>query len=190
MDLAGWKEQYRKTADSATERESAPNPFLVEAAHDLPPGRALDLACGTGRNALWLARHGWSVTAVDGSPSAIDILSRGARKLGVTVNAQIADLEDAGFTIALAHYDLVAMCYYFQRSLIEQAKRGVVPGGIMIAIALLIEPGKELSTFRLQPGELRAYFADWEVLNYREGTDVWEHKVAELAARCPALANM
>src|SRR5579863_10520424 len=157
MDLAAWEQRYRAQEETSA---ASPASLLIEAAHDLPPGRALDLACGAGRNALWLAQHGWSVTAVDGSPSAIDILSRRARKLEVTVHAQIADLEDAGFTIAPAHYDLVAMCYYFQRSLIEQCKRGVAPGGIMIAIALLIEPGKEHSTFRLQSGELRGYFAD------------------------------
>jgi len=82
------------------------------------------------------------------------------------------------------------MCYYFQRNLIEQCKRGLVPGGVMVAIALLIEPGKKRSTFRLQPGELRDYFADWDIVHYREGTDAWEHKVAELVARRPALANM
>ncbi len=91
-----------------------------------------------------------------------------------------------GFTISSARYDLIAMCYYFQRNLIEQCKRGLVPGGVMVAIALLIEPGKEHSTFRLQPGELRGYFADWEILHDREGADAWQHKIAELVARRPA----
>jgi len=190
MDLAAWDEQYRKKADSATEHESAPNPLLVEAARDLRPGRALDLACGTGRNALWLAQHRWNVTAIDGSAAAVEILHGRAGDVGVTIDAQVADLEDPEFTIAPASHDLIAMCYYFQRNLIEPCKRGLVPGGVMVAIALLIEPGKELSTFRLRPGELRSYFADWEVLRYRESTDAWEHKVAELVARRPAPANM
>jgi SAM-dependent methyltransferase len=186
MDLAAWDEQYRKEADSATERESAPNPLLVEAACDLPPGHALDLACGTGRNALWLAQHGWSVTAVDGSAAAVEILRGRAERSGGRVDAQVADLENAGFKIAPANYDLIAMCYYFQRDLIERCKRGLVPGGVMVAIALLIEPGKELSTFRLQPGELLGFFTGWETLQYHEGTDAWQHKVAELVVRRPA----
>ena len=190
MDLTGWEAQYRQEAASATDRQSVPNPLLVEAACDLPPGRALDLACGTGRNALWLAEHGWNVTAIDGSATAVEILCSRAERLGVPVDARVADLENAGFTIAPDCYDLIAMCYYFQRSLIEQCKRGLVPGGVMVAIALLMEPGKEHSTFRLQPGELRGYFPDWDILNYREGTDAWQHKVAELVARRPALANM
>ncbi len=181
MDLASWDEQYRKNAGAATERESIPNPLLVQTASGLPPGRALDLACGTGRNALWLAEHGWSVTAVDGSPTALEILRR--RATGLRIETQIADLEDTGFTIEPATCDLIAMCYYFQRSLIEPCKKGLVPGGVMVAIALLIEPGKELSTFRLQAGELRAYFADWEILRYQECTDAWQHRVAELVVR-------
>jgi SAM-dependent methyltransferase len=158
MDLAAWDEQYRKNANSAAERESVPNPLLVRAASDLPPGRALDLACGAGRNALWLAQHDWNVTAVDGSPAALEILRH--RATGLRVETQIADLEDSAFMVEPARYNLIAMCYYFQRSLIEQCKRGLVPGGVMVAIALLTEPDKELSTFRLRPGELRGYFAD------------------------------
>jgi SAM-dependent methyltransferase len=186
MDLAAWVEQYRRKAGTAAEHDSAPNSLLVAMARDLLPGRALDLACGTGRNTLWLAERGWSVTAIDGSPSAIQTLRRSAGRAGVTVDAQIADLEKPEFTIALAHYDLIAMCYYFQRNLIDQCKRGLVPGGVMVAIALLIEPGKENSSFRLQPGELRSYFKDWEILHDHEGTDAWQHKVAELVARRPA----
>ena len=151
----------------------------------MPPGRALDLACGTGRNALWLAGRGWNVTAVDGSAAAIETLRVRAERAGVAIDTQIADLENSGFTIEPAHYDLIAMCYYFQRNLIEQCKRNLVPGGVMVAIALLMEPGKEHSTFRLRPGELRGYFADWEILHDREGADPWQHQIAELVARRP-----
>ena len=183
MDLAGWEQRYRSQEVTS---ESAPHPSLVEAANSMPPGRALDLACGPGRNALWLAQRGWSVTAVDGSAAAIEILRGRAEHADVQIDAQVADLEKTGFTIAPARYDLIAMCYYFQRGLLEQCKRGLVFGGVMVAIALLIEPSKESSPFRLRPGELRGYFADWEILHDREGTDAWQHTVAELVARIPA----
>jgi tellurite methyltransferase len=187
MDLTGWEQRYRVREETS---ESSPHPLVVEAASSLLPARALDLACGTGHNALWLAQQGWNVTAIDSSATAIEILRGRGKCAGALVNAQAADLEGAGFTIAPACYNLIAMCYYFQRNLIEQCKQGLVPGGVMVAIALLIEPGKERSTFRLQPGELRRCFADWEILHYSEGTDTWHHKVAELVARRPALANM
>jgi SAM-dependent methyltransferase len=156
--------------------------LLVETGTSLSPGRALDLACGTGRNALWLAEHGWSVTAVDGSPTAIELLRQ--RAAGLPIATQIADLEDASFAIEPAHYDLIAICYYLERKLFEPAKRALVPGGILIAIALLAEPGKD-NSFRVEPGELLRIFDGWEILHHREGGDQWEHHVAEIVARKP-----
>jgi len=179
MDLAAWEQRYRAQEETS---EPSPNPLLVEAASSLPPGRALDLACGTGRNALWLAQHGWNVTAIDGSPTAIEILRHRAAGLGV--ETQIADLENGGFVIEPVTYDLIAVCYYLQRSLFEPSKLGLVPGGIMIATALLAEPGKD-NSFRVEPGELSRYFDGWEILHDREGRDPGEHKVAEIVVRKP-----
>jgi len=186
MDLAEWDERYRAEGDAANLSATA-TPLLVECASQLPPGRALDLACGTGRNALWLAERGWSVTAVDGSPAAIDALRSRAAQLGVTVKTRMADLEKKEFVIDPGSWDLIAMCYYFQRDLLEPCKLGVVPGACIVSIALLIEPGKENSPFRLQPGELRGYFEGWEILHDREGRDKWNHAVAEVIARRPEI---
>ena len=160
-----------------------PNPLLVDATGKLPPGRALDLACGTGRNALWLAQRGWNVTAVDNSPTAIETLRGSAVQLGVAIDARVVDLETSEFAIAPTAWDLIAVCYYLQRNLFETCKSGLAAGGTIIAITLLIEPGKENSPFRLQPGELRGYFDDCEILHYREGRDQWRHAVAEIVAR-------
>jgi len=78
MDLNDWNKRYRLRERPAEDLEAAPTPLLVETASALAPGKAprkaLDLACGAGRNALWLAEHGWEVTAVDGAPAAIEIL--------------------------------------------------------------------------------------------------------------------
>jgi SAM-dependent methyltransferase len=168
MDLRGWDERYRSAAGPA-DRIEPPTPVLVEAAAGRKPGRALDLACGTGRNALWLAEHGWTVTAVDGSRAAIETLRARAAASRLTVDARIADLEKSEFVIEPASWDLIAMCYYLQRDLFAPAKRGLAPGGVIIAIVHLTEPGEEPTKHRLRPGELRAYFADWEILHSREG---------------------
>ena len=101
MDIRGWDERYR----SEGVKHSTPTPLLVETAQKLKPGRALDLACGTGRNAVWLAEHGWNVTAVDGSASAIEIL----QKLCPAVDARVADLEKHEFPIAEERWDLSAV---------------------------------------------------------------------------------
>ena len=179
MDIAAWEQRYRAQEDTS---ELSAHPLLVETAGSLPPGRALDLACGSGRNALWLAQHDWNVTAVDGSPTAIEILRR--RAAGLRIKTQIADLEDPSFTIAPASYELIAICYYLQRTLFVPAKQALVPGGILIAIALLAEPGKD-NSFRVEPGELPRYLDGWEILHHREGRDAWQHNVAEIVARKP-----
>ena len=152
------------------------------------PGRALDLACGTGRNALRLAQQGWQATAVDGSSAAIDIVRTRAAEAGIKVDARVADLEANQFEIQPESYDLIAICFYLQRDLFEPAKRGVVPGGVLIAIVHITDPGEEPTGHRLRPGELAAYFEDWEILHRFEGSphDSEHHRAsAEIAARKP-----
>jgi len=155
----------------------APTPLLVETARKLEPGRALDLACGSGRNSIWLAEHGWTVTAVDRSPVTIP-----------SVDTHVADLEKHEFVIEESAWDLIVMCLYLQRDLFGAVKRGLKPGGVALVIVLLMEPGHESSPFRVQPGELAKYFEGWEVLHYHEGKPSGgEHHraVAEIVATKP-----
>src|SRR5215470_7548698 len=102
-----WNQYYR---DSATV-DMTPFPLLVELADQLVPGKALDLACGPGRNALYLARLGWQVTAVDSSEAAIGILRRQAQ--GLAIDAQLADLERDEFAIQPDAFDLICAILYF-----------------------------------------------------------------------------
>ena len=169
MDLEGWDERYRTTAV-----DPEPTPLLVETASSLPPGKALDLACGAGRNSLWLAAHGWSVTAVDGSQAAIEILRRSAAP---SIDARVANLELGEYTIEPEAWDLIVICRYLQRDLFEPARRGVKPGGILLAIVNLAGAGARPTPTRAAPGELVSFFQDWEILHYRE------EAVAEIVAR-------
>jgi SAM-dependent methyltransferase len=183
MDLPGWNERY---LDEQT--QAAPTPLLTEIVRGLHGGRALDLACGSGRNALWLAQHGWDVTAVDGSPAAIESLRRRAEMSGVRIRTETADLEAHEFIIQPDSWDLIAICFYLQRDLFEPAKLGVVPGGVLLAIVHITEPGEEPTKHRLRPGELARYFDGWEILHSFEGTphDSAHHRAsAEIAARKP-----
>lgn len=177
MDQAGWEQRYR--TQSAI---GPPAPLIEKIAGVLTPGRALDLACGSGRNALWLAEQGWQVTAVDWSPAAIaQIAARNAN-----VDARVADLEKQEYAIQPDAWDLIVMYCYLQRDLFEQAKRGVKPGGVIIAVVHIPGPGELLTPFRLNPGELREYFQDFEILHSYEGPPRDpEHArwVAEIAAR-------
>ena len=152
-----------------------PTPLLVETAAKLNPGRALDLACGSGRNAVWLAEHGWQVTAVDRSPVTIP-----------GVDTHVADLEKYELQIEEAAWDLIVVSLYLQCDLFEPIKRGLKPGGIALVIVLLIEPGRERSLFRAQPAELAKYFEGWKISHYYEGKSADHHRaVAELVATKP-----
>lgn len=188
MEISLWDERYRSGAHAASDFTTEPSPLLVDIASKLPPGNALDLACGAGRNALWLAEHGWCVTAVDGSAAAVEILRERAALRHLPLHTCVADLERHEFAIASSAWDLVAMCYYLQRDLFEPAKDGVVPGSVLIAIVHITEPGEEPTGHRLRPGELAAYFRDWEVLHYAEGAPndpVHKRACAEIVARRP-----
>ena len=138
-----------------------PSPLLVEIAGHLPPGRALDLACGSGRHALHLARLGWQVTAVDISPDNIRQL-RAAAEPKLAIDTIVADLEAHEFTIEPNAYDLICDFYYLQRDLFPQIREGVRPGGVVTASILLT------GRFALESGELRTFFAGWKILYYSE----------------------
>jgi tellurite methyltransferase len=185
MRIEEWDARYR-----GRERDEdlfvAPTPLVARTTATLDPGRALDIACGTGRNSIWLAERGWTVTAVDGAPTAIDVLSQ--RAGGLEIRTQVADLEGDGFKIEPGSWDLVLKCYYLQRSLIPAIREGVRPGGVAIIIVHLVEPGEATTYKHAAPGELRGFFADWDVLHYFEGPpedSAHKRTVAEVVARRP-----
>jgi tellurite methyltransferase len=190
MDIHGWDQRYRSKERPLEDFDALPTPLLIETAKQLKPGKALDLACGTGRNALWLAKQGWCVTAVDASLAAIDTLRTRASQSGLNMDARQANLEQGEYAIEPSAWDLIAICYYLQRNLFEPAKQGIVPGGVVLAIVHITEPGEEPTHTRAVPGELRTYFDLWESLHYYEGKPndtAHRRSVAEIVARRPAV---
>ncbi len=188
MEINAWDLRYRSGERAAEDLEVAPTPLLMRTAKLLKSGKALDLACGAGRNALWLAAQGWSVTAVDGSPAAIEILCSRAAERGIEIDARVADLEKHQFHIEPITWNLIAMCYYLQRDLFEPAKQGIIPGGILLSIVHITEPGEEPTAHRLRPGELQTYFQGWQILHYFEGKPIdpaHKRSVAEMVAQRP-----
>jgi len=170
-----WEQIYSSPADL----DFTPSPLLVELADRLQPARALDLACGHGRNTLYLARLGWQVTAVDSSPAAIRlVLDRAA---GLSVDAHVADLASGAWPIPPDSYDLICDFLYLERSLFPAIRQAVVPGGLFVASILVADtPGN----FELHPGELRRYFADWKILFYSESLEAGQsRRTARLIAR-------
>jgi tellurite methyltransferase len=171
-----WDEHFAQ----ATELDFTPSPLLVEVAEMLPSGRALDLACGAGRNSLYLAGLGWRVVAVDSSPNALRILKQ--RATGLPIETHLADLEADEFVIEPAGYDLICDVLYMQRSLFPQIREGVRPGGVVVAEVLLAD-GRQ-HRFAMEPGELRAEFAGWKILYYSESPPPGHsHATARIIAR-------
>ena len=114
-----------------------PNRFLVAEVGDLPAGRALDLACGEGQNAVWLASLGWRVRGVDYSEVAIEKARARARRDGVDVDFVCADLVT--FEPGPENVDLVVVLYLHipsrERGLVlEKAAAAVAPGGTFLLI--------------------------------------------------------
>lgn len=142
MDPAAWDQRYRGT-DLVW--SGSPNVFVAEIVGDMTPGRALDIAAGEGRNAVWLAEQGWRVTAADFSPVAVERTREIARKrLGDdadAVTAVVADAtEPAPVDASGAGYDLVLFSYLqVPREAWNQAlAHGVAaaaPGGFVLVVA-------------------------------------------------------
>jgi len=184
LNLREWDERYRANEQVF----DTPSPLVLSIAEPLEPGAALDLACGAGRNAIYLAQRGWRVSATDGSPTAIEILNERAALAGVAIETSVADLAH-GFVIPPGAYDLICAAYYLQRDLFPAMKAGVRPGGIVISIVHLADPEESRGTAkRAYPGELREFFDGWEILHYYEGEpneSCHKRAVAEIAARRP-----
>jgi SAM-dependent methyltransferase len=134
MDQADWDRRYAGTELLWTAR---PNRFLVAETESLAPGRALDLACGEGRNAVWLAECGWRVTGIDFSEVALAKARRLATSRGVEAEWVAADLLH--YPIAAAAFDLVLVLYLQlpaeeRGQIVRNAARAVAPGGTFLLV--------------------------------------------------------
>jgi len=108
--------------------------LVIDVVSALPPGRALDLASGTGRWAHWLAERGWDVTAIDWSDEALAQVR--TPKLNL-------DLEREPLPFADATFDLVLIIRFLHRPLFDEAERVLKPGGVLITRSEERRVGKE-----------------------------------------------
>ncbi|MCX4830736.1 methyltransferase domain-containing protein [Streptomyces sp. NBC_01016] len=179
-----WDERYRSRDQLFS---GNPNGVLVDEAADLPPGQALDVGCGEGGDALWLARRGWQVTAVDVSEVAL----RRAAAAGADVAGRVswAQADLAVTPPPAGAFDLVTLQYFpLLRSAGLPALRGLVdavaPGGTLLftthALADLTEHTEATAEF--DPADY--YWADdIAVLLDAEGDRTWKIQVNETRPR-------
>ncbi|WP_024446851.1 class I SAM-dependent methyltransferase [Mycolicibacterium iranicum] len=130
---AEWDERYASWADQIP--DDSPSAVMVEVAGSLTPGTALDVGCGIGANAIWLAAHGWDTTALDVSQVALDRATARGRHAGVDVRWLRGRLED----LAVAPSDFVVAHYpALRHSPGNDAERSllaaVAPGGTLLVV--------------------------------------------------------
>ena len=177
-DATTWDERYAGTDRTFS---GNPNNALVHEVTGLTPARALDVGCGEGGDAIWLAAQGWTVTAVDVSAVALRRAARHAEQAGVTVDFQRHDLTD---TFPDGTYDLVSSQFLYsygdfpRERILRRAAEAVAPGGV-----LLIESHQDHGPYAPEPdgqppvrfpavtellANLRLPEGEWEVLRCAE----------------------
>ena len=134
MDSSDWDERYAGTELVWT---AEPNRFVVEELQALPPGRALDVGTGEGRNAIWLAHRGWQVTAVDFSAVGLEKGRRLAESSHVAVDWVHADLRE--YQPDESAFDLVLVAYLQLREadldgVLRRAAAALAPGGVLLVV--------------------------------------------------------
>ena len=162
-----------------------PAQFLVENMGILPRGRALDVAMGDGRNAIYLAKAGFDVEGIDLSPESVVAALEASLKAGVTIKAQVADLE-GDYQIEKDAYNVIICFNYLQRSLIQQIKDGLRRGGMVIYETFIVDQvqfGKPKNPqYLLKHNELLDMFHDFRCLRCREGIIDNKKAIASIVA--------
>lgn len=182
-DRTRWNERY-----ASGQFDLRPNARLQALAHHLPrAGRCLDLACGAGRNSLFLAERGLAVDAWDVSDAGLAVLAdelarRAAAGQRLAVETRRVDLDQA--PLPRAAYDLVVVTYFLMRERLADIGAAVRPGGLLFYDTYLdAGPGaRHRPAHKLQPGELGGAFAGWEQLHLQENP---ERGMVTLLARKP-----
>jgi len=199
-----WEESYKRPGKPDTFGDGKPNQTVEKIASTLPAGtRALDLGCGEGRNALYLASRGFKVSAFDISIAGVGKLLAIARERHLAIDAFVCDMREYEFPF---HFDLIVCmgCLHLVKrdewqAIINRIKQATVPGGqniIGVFTNTLPEP-EDLKGFMVglfKESELFEYYKDWDIIESRAyqfkdnhpGGISHEHAANEIVARKPA----
>jgi len=170
-DKQKWDAKYIKKSQLLLPRDASIN--LVNHLDKCVGKRALDLACGAGRNTIYLAKHGFKVDALDIAQIALDALhvELKSQNLSHLVNTKLIDLDK--FSEPKNSYDLVLMCNFLDRELIQKAQFSLAKDGVFIVETYMVDEKNEKENSDrnnlLEKNELKDIFADdYEILFYDE----------------------
>lgn len=170
MSEAERKEWTRRWTEGDYHARSEPTALVSGWAWRLPKGRALDLACGNGRNALHMAELGFTVDAMDIAPEALKLAQDAARERGLAVHFILADLDE--YPLPAETYDLITVSFYMNRELMPRVKDALKPGGFVLQEQHYLTDydvsGPRDRQFRLRPNELLHLFLDFRVRHFSE----------------------
>ena len=169
------------------ERSRRPASWLVQHADHLPrEGRALDVACGRGRHALWLAERGLQTLAVDRDAEAVRELNDIARERRIPLRAEARDLESGVNPFVRSTYDVIVVVHYLHRPLFPALIDALAPDGLLVYETFTrAQAARGTPTnpdFLLEPGELLDLVRPLDVLASREG-DYEDRMIASVIAR-------
>ena len=185
-DRQTWDARYRAAAPA----ETMPPSSLVTELDSLLPrrGRALDLAGGRGRQAIWLAQRGLDVTLVDVSGVGLELAGKAAESAGAAVKCEQVDLAAAPFPAG--PWDLILSFHYLQRSLFGEFPKALAPGGLLVFVQPtkrnLERHARPSARFLLEEGELKGLVQGLEIVRYDEGWLQEGRHEARIVARKPA----
>jgi len=166
-DRDKWNERYRTGAYAL---RTHPSQLLLEWVDRIPTGRALDVACGAGRNALYLAARGFDVDAVDISVEALERARESAQRSGLRVNWMQQDLD--GQPALQGEYQLILMIRFVHLPLLRTLATRLAPEGFLVCEQHLVSDapviGPTNPDYRVRPGELRTAAAGLRVLSLQE----------------------
>jgi tellurite methyltransferase len=170
QDRIKWNQRYAE--DSY--HKNNPVALLEDWIPELPAGRALDVACGAGRNSIFLAQAGYQVDAIDISAEGLNQARQKADDLGLNICWIEQDLDQPlGFE---ADYDLIIVMWYVNLALISSLCGCLVPGGYLICEEHLITDqeviGPTSPDYRVAPGSLRDAVSGVDILLYQESIEM------------------
>ena len=167
-----------------------PAPFLEEMLDRLPRGRALDVAAGAGRDAVFLALSGWDVAAWDHDAEALERANALARRHGVTIATVVANLENPALALPRGAFELVTCFRFLHRPLLPRLEAALAPGGVLVYETFRLGQerfGRPLSRRHLlASGELASAFPSLVIEHYAELEPAGGPITARVLARRPA----
>ena len=154
-----------------------PSTVLVAAIEGVKPGRALDVAMGQGRNALFLARGGWSVTGFDVSGEGLNVARANAKKANLHFNAVPSSIED--FDYGEAQWDLIALIYVphiaHEGAAMDKLRRALKPGGLLVIESFASDrQSAQRRPVDIDPAILKASLSNFEIVRFDDVVAVSE----------------